>query len=275
MNRTKSSEQRLKTALRAAKAAGRIHLERFGRVGKIGLKSTPIDLVSEADLESEAAILKIIKRHFPEDSILAEESAASGAALSSESLWIIDPLDGTTNFAHSYPHFSVSIAYQERGRLLIGVIYDALKKEMFIAQRGRGAFLNGQRIRVSTARSLSDALLGTGFAYDRRERADFYLAFWKAFMMRTQGTRRSGAASLDLAYVACGRLDAFWEFGLKAWDVAAGALLIQEAGGRVSNVDGSPLVLDAGNIVGSNGRLHRAMVSVLKETKSMFDEKHP
>ncbi len=240
-------------ALRAARAAGRIHLKRLSRI-TINRKSSSIDLVTEADRESEAAIIEVIHRAFPTHAVLAEESGAS--AHQSDHRWIIDPLDGTTNFAHGYPQFCVSIAYERRGRVQFGVVFDALKKECFIAQRGQGARLNGKPIRVSTTPNLAAALLCTGFAYDRRERRRFYLCFWEELMTRAQGVRRTGAAALDLAYVAAGRTDGFWEFGLRPWDVAAGALLVEEARGRVTNMDGSELDLAGANIVATNGRLH-------------------
>ena len=244
-------------ALRAAHAAGRIHLKRLSRV-TIGRKSNSLDLVTEADRESEAAVIDVIHRAFPTHAILAEESGASRHQ--SDHLWIIDPLDGTTNFAHGFPMFCVSIAYQKRGRTQFGVIFDALKKECFVAERGRGARLNGKPVRVSTTDSLGSALLATGFPYDRRERRRFYMTFWEAFMLRTQGVRRTGAAALDMAYVACGRTDGFWEFGLKAWDVTAGALLIDEARGQVSNMDGGAFDINGGNLLASNGKINRAMV---------------
>ncbi len=259
-----------KTALSAAKAAGRVLRDRLGRAGRVSVKSTAIDLVSEADLEAQAAIFRIIKSRFPRDCILSEEEVGDRPGLEQESLWVIDPLDGTTNFTHTFPQFCVSLAYLHGGRPLVGVVYDPLRNELFQAQRGKGAYLNRRPIRVSAVRSLAQALLATGFPYDRRKRADFYLAFWKAFMMRTQGTRRAGAAALDLAYVACGRLDGFWEFGLKPWDVAAGALIVEEARGRVSNMDGSPLKLGAGNILATNRRLHRPMMAVLEHTLKSF-----
>jgi myo-inositol-1(or 4)-monophosphatase len=254
------------TAISAAKAAGRVLLNRFGRAGRVSLKSTAIDLVSEADLEAQAAILRIIKKRFPHDLILSEEEESEHLMPTREPLWIVDPLDGTTNFTHTFPQFCVSIAYSLGGRLMVGIVYDPLRNELFHARRGKGAYLNRQPIRVSTVRSLAQALLATGFPYDRRKHPDFYLTFWKAFMMRTQGTRRTGTAALDLTYVACGRLDAFWEFGLKPWDVAAGALLVEEARGRVSNMDGSRLKLDAGNILATNRSLHRPMMEVLGRT---------
>jgi myo-inositol-1(or 4)-monophosphatase len=243
-------------ALGAARAAGRIHLGRLSRI-KVTRKTNAIDLVTEADQESEQAVIRTLNRAFPDHAILAEESGAN--ARRSAHRWIIDPLDGTTNFAHGLPQFCVSIAYEHRGRLALAVVFDALKRELFVAARGRGARLNGRPIHVSATPSLDRALLATGFPYDRRERRNFYFTFWEAFMMRTQGVRRMGSAALDLCYVACGRVDAFWEFGLRPWDVAAGALIVAEAGGRVTNLDGSALDLDGRKILASNRKLHRAM----------------
>jgi myo-inositol-1(or 4)-monophosphatase len=258
-------------ALRAARAAGRIHLKRLSRI-TINRKSNSIDLVTEADRESEAAVIEVIHRSFPTHAILAEESGAS--AHQSDHRWIIDPLDGTTNFAHGFPQFCVSIAYERRGRVQLGVVYDALKKECFVAQRGHGARLNGKPIHVSTTPSLSAALLSTGFPYDRRERRRYYLCFWEELMTRVQGVRRTGAAALDLAYVAAGRTDGFWEFGLKAWDVAAGALLVEEARGRVTNMDGSPLELAGANILATNGRLHEELSAVIVGTRPEAERRH-
>jgi len=252
-----------RVALRAARAAGRVHLKRAQRISVTRKAANPIDLVTEADHEAEAAVLGILQRAFPAHAMLAEESG--GNFRESEHRWIIDPLDGTTNFAHSYPQFCVSIAYERRGRIELGVILDALKKECFVARRGKGARLNGRPIRVSGADTLGIALLATGFPYDRRARRRFYLSFWEAFMMRVQGVRRTGSAALDLAYVACGRVDGFWEFGLRPWDVAAGALIVEEAGGRVSNMDGTPLDFGRAQIVASNGAIHRAMLEAIAE----------
>jgi myo-inositol-1(or 4)-monophosphatase len=178
-------------AVRAAGAAGRIHLQRMSRIS-IARKSNAIDLVTEADREAEAAVIATIQRSFPSHAILAEESGAS--ATISDHRWIIDPLDGTTNFAHSFPQFCVSIAYERRGKLQVGVIFDAFKREIFIARKGGGASLNGKPLRVTRTPALENALLLTGFAYDRRQRRRFYLCFWEAFMLRTHGVRRTGSA---------------------------------------------------------------------------------
>ncbi len=258
-------------ALRAARAAGRIHLKRLSRIN-INRKSNSIDLVTEADREAEAAIIETITRAFPTHAILAEESGAS--AIASDHRWIIDPLDGTTNFAHGFPMFNVSIAYERKGRVEFGIVFDALRRECFSAARGRGARLNGKPIHVTKTAMLSSALIATGFPYDRRERRRFYLCFWEAFMMRTQGVRRTGAAALDLCNVACGRTDAFWEFGLKPWDVAAGSLIVSEAGGSASNMDGTLLDLGGGNIVASNRQVHREMLELIAETRPEAERRH-
>jgi myo-inositol-1(or 4)-monophosphatase len=258
-------------ALRAARAAGRIHLKRLSRIN-VNRKSNSIDLVTEADHESEDAIIDVIHRAFPTHAVLAEESGASGNG--SDHRWIIDPLDGTTNFAHGYPQFCVSIGYERRGRILTAVVFDALKKECFVAHRGRGARLNGKPIHVSRTDTLQASLLSTGFPYDRREKRRFYMCFWEAFMMRTQGVRRTGSAALDLAYVAAGRTDGFWEFGLRAWDVAAGALIVEEAGGRVTNMDGTTLDIAAGQIAASNSYLHQQMLGAIAETRPEAERRH-
>jgi myo-inositol-1(or 4)-monophosphatase len=260
-----------RVALRAARAAGRVHLKRLSRVS-VTRKTNAIDLVTEADHEAEAAVIEVLQRAFPTHAILAEESGAN--AHTSEHRWIIDPLDGTTNFAHGFPQFCVSIAYERRGRVLAGIILDSLKKECFVALRGKGARLNNRPIRVSRIASLELALLATGFPYDRRQRRRYYLAFWEAFMMRTQGVRRTGAAALDLAYTACGRIDAFWEFGLKPWDIAAGSLIVEEAGGQISNMDGTPLDLSAGQVIASNGRLHEQMIEVIDAARPEAERRH-
>jgi myo-inositol-1(or 4)-monophosphatase len=251
-----------RAALRAARAAGAVHIARFGKTTFKG-KSSFLDLLTEADSEAEEAAVKVINRAFPDHAILSEEGG--GVERDSEHRWIIDPVDGTTNFAHSYPHCCVSIAYERRGRVELGIIFDALRDELMVAKRGQGATMNRRRIKVSTASTLDTALLATGFPYDRSSRRRFYLTFWEAMMTRVHGVRRTGSAALDLAWVACGRMDGFWEFGLKPWDVAAGALLVREAGGKVTNMDGSKLSLTAGRIVATNGRLHKHLLNIIAE----------
>jgi myo-inositol-1(or 4)-monophosphatase len=262
-----------RVAIRAARAAGRIHLKRLSHTN-ISRKSNAIDLVTEADHESEAAIIDVVQRAFPDHAIIAEEGSGGTSELASEHRWIIDPLDGTTNFAHGYPQFCVSIAYERRGRVQLGVILDVFKRELFVARRSGGAWLNRKPIGVSHVRTLDMSLLTTGFPYDRRERRRFYLCFWEAFMLRTHGVRRTGSAALDLAWVACGRVDGFWEFGLKPWDVAAGSLLVEEAGGHVSNLDGTMLDISAAQIVASNGRLHQQMIETLAAIRPEAERRH-
>ena len=254
----------LNFAIQTARDAGRVLAERFGRNLRISNKSE-LDLVTESDLASERLIIDRIKTHYPRHTILAEESginspAAEGAQ--SDWRWIIDPLDGTTNYAHGYPCFCVSMGLERNGTLELGVIYDPLRDEVFAAERGQGAALNGKRIHVSPTPSLASALLCTGFPYDVRERGQFARHFAN-FIMNAQGVRRDGAAALDLAYVAAGRFDGFWEEGLKPWDVAAGILLIEEAGGRVSDYHNGPLDIFTPPILATNGLIHEQMMRVL------------
>ena len=254
----------LNFAIQTARDAGSILAERFGRKIEIANKSE-IDLVTELDLASERLIIDRIKTYHPRHAILAEESGASEPVdreSGSDWRWIVDPLDGTTNYAHGYPCFCVSIALECRGRMELGVVYDPLRDEMFSAERGQGAALNGRRIRVSSTATLASALLCTGFPYDVRERSEFARHFAN-FIMTAQGVRRDGAAALDLAYVAAGRFDGFWEEGLKPWDVAAGALIIEEAGGRVSNYANGPMDIFKPPIMASNGLIHEEMGRVL------------
>jgi len=254
----------LNFAIQTARDAGRILAERFGRTLEITNKSE-LDLVTESDLASERLIIDRIKTYYPRHAILAEESGASEPAdreMQSDWRWIIDPLDGTTNYAHGYPTFCVSIGLEQRGRLELGVVYDPMRDELFSAERNQGAALNGRRIRVSPTPQLSSSLLCTGFPYDVRERSEFVRHFAN-FIMAAQGVRRDGAAALDLAYVAAGRFDGFWEEGLRPWDVAAGALLVEEAGGRVSNYSGGPLDINIPPILASNGLVHEEMMRVL------------
>jgi myo-inositol-1(or 4)-monophosphatase len=253
----------LNFAIQTARDAGSLLAERFGRELRVMNKSE-LDLVTESDLASERLIIDRIKTYHPRHAILAEESGASSPvnAEKSEWRWIIDPLDGTTNYAHGYPCFCVSIGLEHQGRIELGVIYDPLRDEMFTAERGEGASLNGRRVTVSRTDKLTGALLCTGFPYDVRERSEFARHFAN-FIMNAQAVRRDGAAALDLAYVACGRFDGFWEEGLKPWDVAAGSLMVEEAGGRVSNYAGGPLSIYAPPILASNGLVHEQMMSVL------------
>ena len=259
-----------RVALRAARAAGRIHMSWLHRA-KTTRKSNALDLVTEADKEAEQAVIATIRRAFPDHAILAEESGASGNTGAHR--WIIDPLDGTTNFAHGFPAFCVSIAYEHRARVVVGVVFDALRKELFTARRGKGARLNGETVGVSKSKKLETSLLATGFPYDRRERRRFYLCFWEEMMTRVEGVRRAGSAALDLASIASGRLDGFWEFGLKPWDVAAGALLVEEAGGKITNMDGAPFDIAGAQLLATNSRIHAEMAQVLREIRPEADRR--
>ena len=251
-------------AIETAREAGRVLAERFGRASLEVQHKGEIDLVTESDLAAERLIVERIRSYYPRHDILAEESGTSAHEGAGESAykWIIDPLDGTTNYAHGYPCFCVSIALEEEGELVIGVIYDPTRDELFAAERGGGATLNGRRIRVSETSDLNEALLCTGYPYDVRGRGNFAHNFTN-FIMHAQSVRRDGSAALDLAYVACGRFDGFWEEGLRPWDVAAGVVLIKEAGGHVSRYDNTPFDIYTPPIMASNGLVHEAMMRVL------------
>ena len=254
----------LNFAIDMARDAGKILVERQGRSLQVSHKGD-INLVTEADLAAEKLIIERINSYYPRHAILAEESgdtAASQGSAESEWKWIIDPLDGTTNYAHGYPCFCVSIAAERNGRIEIGVVYDPVSDEMFAAERGAGATLNDRTIRVSDIDELNRAMLCTGFPYDVRERPDFARLF-SSFTMRAQAVRRDGSAALDLAYLACGRFDGFWEDGLNPWDVAAGVLLISEAGGQVTDFEGRDLNIYTPQVLASNGLIHEVMMEVL------------
>lgn len=252
----------LNFAIQTARDAGSILVDRLGRALQVSNKGD-IDLVTEADLASEKLIIERIKSHYPRHAILAEESGASEfVAGTGEWKWIIDPLDGTTNYAHGYPCFCVSIGLERAGTLEIAAIYDPMRDEMFAAERGQGATLNGRRMRVSDVDDLNRAMLCTGFPYNVRERPNFARDFAN-FTMEAQAVRRDGSAAIDLAYIACGRFDGFWEDGLNAWDVAAGVLLIEEAGGMVTDFEGGKLDIYTPKVLASNGLVHNAMRRVL------------
>jgi len=245
----------------AAERAGALVRERWRRQGRVDVKSTAIDLVTEVDRASESEILSVLEAAFPDHAILAEES---GAKRENEHLWVVDPLDGTTNFAHGYPQVSITIALRRAGETILGLVLDPIRQELFLARKGGGATLNGERLEVSGTSTLASSLLATGFPYDRREHADFYLGFFKAFMLRTQGIRRAGSAALDLCWVAAGRVDGFWEFKLKPWDTAAGVLIVEEAGGRASGFRGKPFDPFGQETLATNGRIHAEMLDVVR-----------
>ncbi len=252
----------LNIAVRAARHAGDAIVRNMNRLDSIQVTAkSRNDFVTEVDRLAEQAIINTIRRHHPGHGILAEESGRQGG---DEVLWIIDPLDGTTNYLHGFPVFAVSIAVQKLGRLEHAVVYDPLRPELFTASRGEGAQLEGRRIRVSGRPVLEGALFGTGFPYRANlEHAPAYMNMFRTVMGLTAGIRRAGSAALDLAYVAAGRLDGFWEVGLSPWDIAAGTLLIREAGGLVSNLAGAEGFMESGNIAAGNPKIHRALLKAL------------
>ena len=253
----------ISVAIEAARAAGEFLLEHVGNVKNIETKQGEArNLVSEIDRGSERRIIGMIKERYPTHAILAEESGGSEAA--AEYKWIIDPLDGTTNFLHAVPIFSVTIAIEHRGEIIAGVVYDPNHEEMFTAEKGSGAFLNGERMKVSTAATLIETLLVTGFPYDIANNPDRASERFVGFLMEAQGIRRLGSAAMDLAYVAAGRFDGFWEVHLNPWDMAAGSLLVREAGGSVTDFAGKPSSVYVRQVLASNGLVHGAMLDVLK-----------
>lgn len=256
----------LNIAIRAARAAGTIITRSAERIDTLTVSTkSHNDFVSEIDHQAENEIIKTLRKAYPDHDILAEESGASAAqGRQSEYLWIIDPLDGTTNFLHGFPQFAVSIALQHRGVLTQAVVYDPLRQELFTATRGDGAQLNNRRLRVTKIKGLEGALLGTGFPFKDLRHLDAYLGMFKAMIPPTAGIRRAGSAALDLAYVASGRLDGFWEIGLKPWDMAAGALLIQEAGGMVTDFAGSDDFMQTGNVVTGNPKVWQEILDTIK-----------
>lgn len=254
----------LTIAVRAARTAGDIIVRSMDRVNLLTI--TPKgrnDFVSEVDRQAEREVIHTLQKAYPTHAFLGEESGRQGPA-KTDFVWIIDPLDGTTNFLHGFPQFCVSIALVHRGRIEKGVIYDPLRQELFTAARGAGASLNNRRIRVSKQSGLRAALLGTGFPFRDQRHVEAYLGMMRDLMKDTAGIRRAGSAALDLAYVAAGRLDGFWEIGLKKWDMAAGLLLIQEAGGIVTDLEGKDKFFESGNVLTANPKLHQIMASVIE-----------
>jgi myo-inositol-1(or 4)-monophosphatase len=254
----------LNIAVRAARRAGEVIIRGMNRVHRLDIRAKgQNDFVTEIDTQAELEIIEIVRKHYPDHAVLAEESGHSGLKDDSEFVWIIDPLDGTTNFLHGFPQFAVSIGVQRRGRMEHGVVYDPLRQELFTASRGEGAQVDGKRIRVSNQIGLERALIGTGFPYrSNLHWLDDYMAMFKAVTQATAGIRRPGASALDLAYVAAGRLDAFWELGLSPWDTAAGTLLITEAGGLVGALDGSEYK-QQGHILAGTPKVYAPLLELL------------
>lgn len=264
----KNYEPYLEVAVRAAKEAGRIQRRYLKRSLHVEYKAE-INPVTEVDRICEERILRRIRKAFPEHEVLTEETPFEKKG--SPWRWIVDPLDGTSNYVHGYPCFCVSIALEYEGELSLAVVYDPNLRELFYAVKGHGAFLNGQRIRASKNRDLNTCLIGTGFPYDIRQYPDFYLAFFRSFMVRTLALRRPGSAVLDLSYVAAGRFDGFWEMKLHPWDMAAGCLLVEEAGGRLTDFEGGPHdIYSSSETLATNGYIHGEMLEVMREIKSAF-----
>ena len=249
-------------AVRAARRAGELMIRRLNQLEALEVtEKSRNEYVTEVDYQAEEAIIEVIQDHYPEHSILAEERGQQG---SHEYQWIIDPLDGTTNFMHGFPVFSVSIAVAYKGQLEHGVVYDPLRQEIFSASRGQGAQLDGRKIRVSRRVNMQHSLIATGFPYSKNmEHLEEYLAMLKSVITASSGIRRPGSAALDLCYLASGRVDGFWEIGLNIWDIAAGALLIKEAGGRISDFQGSDGYLQTGNVIAGTPKIYAALSKLL------------
>lgn len=252
----------LHIAIRAARNAGELIRRSVEKIPQLTIhKKIKNDFVSEVDLMAEREIIRVIKNAYPEHSILAEES---GVSKGNQYTWVIDPLDGTTNFLHGYPQYAVSIAFKNKNRTEVGVIYDPLGDELYTAEKGRGAMLNDRRIRVSKQTNLNEALIGAGFPFKYPQHIDVYLNMFKTLTLMTAGIRQAGSAALNLAYLSAGRLDGYWEIGLKEWDMVAGILLIQEAGGVVTDFSFDNQYITSGNIITGNIKIHQALYKMLE-----------
>ncbi|MBP1992309.1 inositol monophosphatase family protein [Paenibacillus eucommiae] len=262
-------------AINTAAKAGQWIKSRLGAHNSVDMKYSSHDLVTEVDKGSEKMIRNLIMTHFPNHSFLGEEGVEPGPAASAQALqnvrdaeylWIVDPIDGTTNFIHGFPFYSVSIALAYQGEVVVGVIYDPSRDELFVAEKGKGAYVHGQKMSVSAESKLSDSLIATGLPADRLGALPANLSGIQALAPKVRNIRVAGSAALHLAYVACGRLTGFWEIGLNSWDIAAGALLIQESGGQVTDTEGKPYTLDVRNIIGTNGRVHQELQQGLADS---------
>lgn len=254
-------------AVKAARRAGALINRGALDIDRVQVsKKQPMDFVTEVDRAAEEAIISVLREAYPDHAILAEESGASNPEGDAEYTWIIDPLDGTTNFIHGFPQYAVSIGCSHRGQLQHGVIYDPVHNDLYTASRGMGAFVNDRRLRVSKALKLEDGLIGTGLPFGESKHLTRYLRILREVMIKAPGVRRAGAASLDLAYVAAGRLDGFWEMGLKPWDMAAGVLLIQEAGGLVADFDGGEAYLTNGHLVAGTPKVFAPLLALVQKS---------
>ncbi len=269
MNYSQSDLQRfLDIATEAASAGGAVLQHYWGNLSDIRQKGRPGDLVTEADKAAEKEVLAVLRLHLPDHAILAEESGSIGVQTGGL-LWAVDPLDGTTNYTHQYPFCGCSVGLLIDGKPAVGAIFDPVRNHLFRAAKGLGATCNREPISVSSPATLADSLLVTGFAYDRRETIDNNYAEFCHLTHLTQGVRRGGAASIDLAYVACGRLEGYWERGLSPWDLAAGVILVEEAGGRVTAYDQGPFEIESGRILATNGRVHSELSAALVDVKPL------
>jgi myo-inositol-1(or 4)-monophosphatase len=253
----------LTTAIEAVVKAGELQLASFGREIRVDKKGT-IDLVTEVDVAVERMFRALIAERFPDHQVLAEEMGGS-ATVPPGPCWVFDPIDGTTNYAHGLPIFCASLALEVNGVAEVGVVFDPNRQELFTAERGGGAFLNGRPLHVSSANTLVDALLVTGFPYDVHQRLDEIVGLFSAFIGRARAVRRLGSAAIDLCYVAAGRMDGFWETDLKPWDIAAGTLIVAEAGGMVTDLAGAPFTSRGGHVLATNGHLHASMLEVIRD----------
>ncbi|ANY72983.1 inositol monophosphatase [Paenibacillus ihbetae] len=269
-----SSKSYTAVAINCAAKAGEWIKSKLGSVKQLSTKTSPQDIVTEVDKGAEQMIRKLILTHFPDHAILGEEGVEPGAeaaaralqaAQEEEYLWIIDPVDGTTNYVHGFPFYSVSIALAHRGEVIVGVIYDPSRDELFVAEKGKGAYVHGNPTYVSKESQLSESLLATGFPIDSKVNLPLNMAELHALLPKVRNIRAGGSAALHLAYVAAGRLSGYWEHGLSAWDIAAGALLVQESGGAVTDTDGRPFDLSVRNIAATNGLIHQGLLDTLKE----------
>ncbi len=252
----------LTIAVRAARNAGDLIRRSSDNINQLSVnEKTKNDFTSEVDWKAEQEIIKVLRASFPDHAILAEES---GEKIGNDYVWIIDPIDGTTNFLHGFPHYCVSIALKNKNKLEIGVVYDPLRDELFTAERGGGAMLNNRKIRVTRPTSLNGALLGTGFPFKFQQHLDAYLSMFRALTLDTAGIRRAGSAALDLAYVAAGRMDGYWEIGLKPWDMAAGILLVQEAGGAITDFSFKDQFMQSGNVIAGSPKMHQLMYQAIE-----------
>jgi myo-inositol-1(or 4)-monophosphatase len=252
----------LTIAVRAARNAGDLIRRSSDNINQLSVnEKTRNDFTSEVDWKAEQEIIKILRASFPDHAILAEES---GEKVGNDYVWIIDPIDGTTNFLHGFPHYCVSIALKNKNKLEVGVVYDPLRDELFTAERGGGATLNNRKIRVTKPTSLTGTLIGTGFPFKYQQHLDTYLSMFRALTLDTAGIRRAGSAALDLAYVAAGRMDGYWEIGLKPWDMAAGILLVQEAGGAVTDFSFKDQFMQSGNVIAGSPKIHQLMYQAIE-----------